>query len=58
MIVLYVDRVPNGWTMELVMKDALYIQAKLANARFNRDSRYELPDCWITLNKNWRVELS
>ena len=38
-------------TMELVMKEALCIQAKPANACFNRDSRYELPACWIALNK-------
>ena len=33
------------------MKEALCIQAKPANVRFNRDSGYELPDCWIALNK-------
>ena len=38
-----------SYTMELVMKKALCL--KPANARFNRDSGYELPDCWIALNK-------
>ena len=33
------------------MLEALCIQAKPANACFNRDSVYELPDCWIALNK-------
>ena len=37
--------------MELVMKDALCIDAQPVNARFNQDSRYELPDCWMALKK-------
>ena len=36
----------NG-TMELVMKEALSIRTTPEDARFNRDSGYELPDCWI-----------
>ena len=38
-------------TMELVMKEALCIQSTPPDARFNRDSGYELPDCWVALNR-------
>ena len=38
-------------TMELVMKEALCIQSTPKDSRFNRDSGYELPDCWIALNR-------
>jgi hypothetical protein len=39
-------------TMQLVLKEALSIQATPEDARFNRDGGYELPDCWIaTYNK-------
>ena len=31
------------------MKEALYIQAKPASTRFNRDRGYELPNCWIAI---------
>ena len=39
--------------MELVM-EALCIQSMLADSCFNRDSGYELPDGWITLNLKLR----
>ena len=32
-------------TMELVLKELLSIRTTTDNARFNRDSGYELPDC-------------
>ena len=35
-------------------EEALCIQAKPANARFNRDSRYELPNSRIALNKTMK----
>ena len=38
-------------TMELVMKEALSIRTTPEDARFNRDSGYELPDCWIATFK-------
>ena len=38
-------------TMELVMKEALSIRTMPKYARFNRDRRYELPDCLITTFK-------
>ena len=38
-------------TMELVMKEAMCIQSTPTDSWFNRDSRYELPDCWIALNR-------
>ena len=34
-------------TMELVMKEALSIRTAPDDSHFNRDSGYELPDCWI-----------
>ena len=37
-------------TMELVMKEAMWILSTPTDSRFNRDSWYELPDCWIALN--------
>ena len=37
--------------MELVMKEALSIHKMPEDARFNRDSGYELPDCWIAMFK-------
>ena len=33
--------------MELVMKEALSIRTAPEDSHFNRDSGYELPDCWI-----------
>ena len=41
-------------TMELVMKEALCIQSTPADSLFNRDSGYELPDCWFALNRKLR----
>ena len=39
-------------TMQLVLKEVLSIHTTLEDTRFNRDSGYELPDCWIaTYNK-------
>ena len=38
-------------TMELAMKEALSIRTTPEDARFNRDSGYELPDCWIATFK-------
>ena len=38
-------------TMELVMKEAMCIQSTPTDSRFNRDSGYELLDCWIALNR-------
>ena len=38
-------------TMELVMKEALSIRTTPKDARFNRDSGYELPGCWIATFK-------
>ena len=38
-------------TMELVMKEALSIRTTPKDVHFNRDSGYELPDCWITTFK-------
>ena len=35
-------------TVELVMKEAFCIRLTPEDARFNRDSGYELSDCWIT----------
>ena len=40
--------------MELMMKEALCIQSTPADSRFNRDSGYELPDCWFALNRKLR----
>ena len=40
-----------SYTMELVMKEAMCIQSTPTDSRFNRDSGYELPDCWIALNR-------
>ena len=40
-----------SYSMELVMKEALYSEAKPANTHFSQDSGYEIPDCWIALNK-------
>ena len=37
--------------MELVMKEALSIRTTPDQTRFNRDSGYELPDCWIATYK-------
>ena len=43
---------PASRTMQLVLKEALSIHMTPKDARFNRDSGYELPDCWIaTYNK-------
>ena len=33
------------------MKEAMCIQSTPTDSRFNRDSGYELPDCWIALNR-------
>ena len=41
-------------TMERVMKKAPCIQSTPADSHFNRDSEYELPDCWFTLNRKLR----
>ena len=41
-------------TMELVMKETLCIKSTPAGSRFNRDSGYELPDCWFALNRKLR----
>ena len=38
-------------TIELVMKEALSIHATPEDARFNRDSGYELANCWIATYK-------
>ena len=38
-------------TMELVLKEAMCIQSTPTDSWFNRDSGYELPDCWIALNR-------
>ena len=37
--------------MELVLKESLSIRTTPEDARFNRDSGYELPDCWIATYK-------
>ena len=38
--------------MELILKESLSIRTTPEDARFNRDSGYELPDCWVaTYNK-------
>ena len=37
--------------MELVLKESLSIRTTPKDARFNRDSGYELPDCWIATYK-------
>ena len=34
-------------TMELVLKESLSIRTTPEDTHFNRDSGYELPDCWI-----------
>ena len=34
--------------------EALSIQSTPTDSRFNRDSGYELPDCWFTLNRKLR----
>ena len=36
------------------MKEALCIQSTPADSRFNRDGGYELPDCWVALNRKLR----
>ena len=36
------------------MKKALCIQSTPADSHFNRDSGYELPDCWFALNRKLR----
>ena len=41
-------------TMELVMKESLSIQTKPESERFNRDSGFKLPDCWIATYKKLR----
>ena len=41
-------------TMELVMKESLSIRTKPESERFNRDSGFELPDCWIATYKKLR----
>ena len=46
--ILWNDTQRASRTMELVMKEALCIRLTPEDARFNRDSGYELPDCWIT----------
>ena len=38
-------------TMEVVMKEAMCILSMPIDSRFNHDSGYELPDCWIALNR-------
>ena len=38
-------------TMELVLKESLSIRTTPEDTRFNRDSGYELPDCWISTYK-------
>ena len=40
--------------MEIVLKELLSIRMTPENARFNRDSGYELPDCWIATYKKLR----
>ena len=40
--------------MELVMKESLSIRTKPESERFNRDSGFELPDCWIATYKKLR----
>ena len=37
--------------MELVLKESLSIRTTPEDTRFNRDSGYELPDCWIATYK-------
>ena len=44
----------SSHTMELVMKEALCIQSTPADSHFNRDSGYELRDCWLVINWNLR----
>ena len=55
-------RLPNNWdgtkilqhashTMELVMKEALCIRSMPTDSHLNKDSGYELPNCWIALNR-------
>ena len=38
-------------TMELVLKESLSIRTTPEDTRFNRDSGYELPDCWVATYK-------
>ena len=33
--------------MELVLEESLSIRMSPEDTRFNQDSEYELPDCWI-----------
>ena len=37
--------------MELVLKESLSIRTTPEDMRFNRDSGYELPGCWIATYK-------
>ena len=36
------------------MKEVLCIQYTPADSRFNKDSWYDLPDCWFALNRKLR----
>ena len=38
-------------TMELVLKESLSIRTTPEDTRFNQDSGYELPDCWVATYK-------
>ena len=41
-------------TMELVVKDVICIQTTPESSHFNRDGRYDIPNCWIaTYRKLW-----
>ena len=41
---------PINWSGTKILK-ALCIQSTPTDSRFNRDSGYELPDCWFALNR-------
>ena len=44
----------NAREQDHAAKEALSIHATPEDARFNRDSGYELPDCWIAMYKKLR----
>ena len=41
-------------TMELVLKEATCIRTTPESSYFNRDSGYNIPDCWITMYRKLR----
>ena len=41
--------------MELVIKEAIYIQTTLESSYFNCDGGYNVPDCWIATYKKLRA---